>query len=99
MQGDFFGSPTSSMCAGSFKFHSSRTDFQIARLDGSTDFTDDDLSADQAVGPVILSTRNRNVVFDRLTGDINITNRNGKVRPDQRPAYRQRHRRKPQRRG
>ena len=79
MQGDFFGSTHVEHIRGTFKFHSSRTDFQIARLDGSTDFTDDDLSADQAVGPVILSTRNRNVVFDRLTGDINITNRNGKV--------------------
>ena len=79
MQGDFFGSTHIEHVRGNFKFHSSRTDFQIARLDGSTDFTDDDLSADQAVGPVILSTRNRNVVFDRLTGDINITNRNGKV--------------------
>ncbi len=79
MQGDFFGSTHIEHVRGNFKFHSSRTDFQIARLDGATDFTDDDLSADQAVGPVILSTRNRNVAFDRISGDINITNRNGKV--------------------
>jgi len=79
MQGDFFGSTHLEGLRGGFKFHSSRTDFQIARLDGEANFTDDDLSADQAVGPVLLSTRNRNITLDRITGDINVTNRNGKV--------------------
>jgi hypothetical protein len=79
MQGDFFGTTHLELIRGGFKFHSSRTDFQIARLDGEANFTDDELSADQAVGPVILSTRNRNITLDRITGDINVTNRNGKV--------------------
>jgi hypothetical protein len=79
MQGDFFGSTHLERIRGGFKFHSSRTDFQIAQLDGEANFTDDDLSADQAVGPVLLSTRNRNITLDRITGDINVTNRNGKV--------------------
>lgn len=79
MQGDFFGSTHLERIRGGFKFHSSRTDFQMARLDGETNFTDDDLTADQAVGPVILSTRNRNITLDRIAGDINVTNRNGKV--------------------
>jgi hypothetical protein len=79
MQGDFFGSTHLERLRGGFKFHSSRTDFQIARLDGEANFTDDDLSADQAVGPVVLSTRNRNITLDRVTGDITVTNRNGKV--------------------
>ena len=79
MQGDFFGNTHLEHIRGGFKFHSSRTDFQIARLDGETNFTDDDLSTDQAVGPVVLSTRNRNITLERITGDINVTNRNGKV--------------------
>lgn len=79
MQGDFFGSTHLERIRGGFKFHSSRTDFQMARLDGETNFTDEDLTADQAVGPVILSTRNRNITLDRIAGDINVTNRNGKV--------------------
>ena len=79
MQGDFFGSTHLERIRGGFKFHSSRTDFQIARLDGETNFTDDDLSTDQAVGPVVLTTRNRNITLERITGDINVTNRNGKV--------------------
>ena len=79
IQGDFFGNIHLERVRSGFKFHSSRTDFQIARLDGDADFTEHDLSADQAVGPIILSTRNRNVTFDRVTGDVNITNKNGKV--------------------
>jgi DUF4097 and DUF4098 domain-containing protein YvlB len=79
IQGDFFGDIHLEHVTGGFKFHSSRTDFQIARLDGETDFTESDLSADQAVGPVVLSTRNRNITLDRIAGDITVTNRNGKV--------------------
>jgi len=79
VQGDFFGDIHLEHVTGGFHFHSSRTDFQIARLDGETNFTEGDLSADQAVGPVVLSTRNRNVTLDRVSGDVTITNRNGKV--------------------
>jgi DUF4097 and DUF4098 domain-containing protein YvlB len=79
VQGDFFGNIHIEHVTEGFKFHSSRTDFQIARLDGATDFTEGELSADQAVGPLVLSTRNRNVTLDRVSGDVTITNRNGKV--------------------
>ena len=79
MQGDFFGDTHLEHIRGTFKFHSSRTDFQLARLDGEASFGDDDLSADQALGPVLLSTRNRNITLDRITGDVTVTNRNGKI--------------------
>ena len=79
MQGDFFGDTLLEHIRGGFKFHSSRTDFQLARLDGEASFSDDDLSADQALGPVVLSTRNRNVTLDRISGDVTVTNKNGKV--------------------
>lgn len=79
IQGDFFGDIHLDHVTSGFRFHSSRTDFSVARLDGATDFTEDDLSADQAVGPVVLSTRNRNVTLDRVSGDVTITDRNGKI--------------------
>jgi DUF4097 and DUF4098 domain-containing protein YvlB len=79
MQGDFFGDTHLDHIRGSFKFKSSRTDFQLARLDGEASFSDDDLSAEQAVGPVFLSTRNRNIKLDRIAGDVTVTNKNGKV--------------------
>lgn len=79
MQGDFFGDTHLEHIRGGFKFHSSRTDFQLARLDGEASFSDDDLSADQVVGPVVLTTRNRNITLDRIAGDVSVTNKNGKV--------------------
>ena len=79
MQGDFFGDTQLEHIRGAFKFHSSRTDFQVARLDGEASFSDDDLSADQALGPVVLTTRNRNITLDRIAGDITVTDKNGKV--------------------
>jgi hypothetical protein len=79
MQGDFFGDTQLEHIRGAFRFHSSRTDFQLARLDGQASFSDDDLSADQALGPVVLTTRNRNITLDRISGDVTVTNKNGKV--------------------
>jgi len=80
IQGDFFGDTHVEHIQGTFHFHTSRTDFQLARLDGQIDIsTDEDLSADQMVGPVILTTRNRNITLDRIAGDVTITNKNGKV--------------------
>jgi hypothetical protein len=79
MQGDFFGDTHLDHIRGAFKFKSSRTDFQLARLDGEASFSDDDLSADQAVGPVFLNTRNRNITLDNIAGDVTVTNKNGKV--------------------
>ncbi len=61
-------------------FHTSRTDFQLARLDGEVEISpDSNLSADQALGPVVLTTHGRNIRLDRVAGDIAVTNRNGTI--------------------
>ena len=80
VQGDFFGDTHVEHIRAPFRFHTSRTDFQLARLDGQLDISsEEDLSADQMIGPVILNTRNRNITLDRVAGDVTITNKNGKV--------------------
>jgi len=80
IEGDFFGSTHLEHVRNNIRFHTSRTDFQLARLDGDLDISsDEDLSADQAVGPVILNTRDRNITLDRISGDLSVTNRNGSV--------------------
>jgi hypothetical protein len=80
VQGDFFGDTHVEHVRSNFRFHTSRTDFQLARLDGQIDISsDEDLTADQMIGPVILNTRNRNITLDRIAGDVTITNKNGKV--------------------
>jgi DUF4097 and DUF4098 domain-containing protein YvlB len=78
IDGDFFGSAHFEHIRGPLKFHTSRTDFQLARLDGELDI-DSDLSVTEAVGPLTLTTGNRNVTLERIAGDVSVTNRNGSV--------------------
>jgi DUF4097 and DUF4098 domain-containing protein YvlB len=80
MDGDFYGTTHIERVRGAIRFHSSRTDLRLARLDGQIEFSPgSDFSIDQAVGPIILSTRSHNVTFERVSGDISVTNRNGSV--------------------
>ena len=80
IDGDFFGTSHLEHIRGPIKFHSSRTDMQLSRLDGETDISNHaDLSANDAVGPLTISTRNRNISLDRIAGDVSVTNQNGSV--------------------
>ena len=80
MTGEFFGDTHFEHIRGPIKFHTSRTDFQLGRLDGEIEISNNsDLSASDALGPVTLTTRNRNINFERIGGDVSITNRNGSV--------------------
>ncbi len=80
MTGEFFGTTHLEHIQGSIHFHTSRTDFQLARLDGEVEISPNaDLSADQVAGPVTLNTRNRNITLERVSGDLAVTNRNGSV--------------------
>jgi DUF4097 and DUF4098 domain-containing protein YvlB len=80
MDGDFYGTTHIERVRGAIRFHSSRTDLRLARVDGAIEFSPgSDFSVDQAVGPIVLSTRSHNVTFERVSGDISVTNRNGSV--------------------
>jgi DUF4097 and DUF4098 domain-containing protein YvlB len=80
LAGDFYGSTHLERISGEIKYHTSRTDFQLARLDGEMTISPDaDLSVDRALGPVVLTTRNRNITLERIAGDLSVTNRNGSV--------------------
>lgn len=80
MSGEFFGTTHLEHVRGPIRFHTSRTDLQLARLEGEVEIsTNADLSADQVAGPVILNTRDRNITFERVSGDLAVTNRNGSV--------------------
>lgn len=80
MSGEFFGMTHLEKIAGEIQFHTSRTDLQLARLDGELEISSSaDLSADQAIGPMVLNTRNRNITLERIAGDISVVNRNGTV--------------------
>jgi DUF4097 and DUF4098 domain-containing protein YvlB len=80
MRGDYFGTTHFERVRGPIKFHTSRTDLQLARLDGEIEISNNaDLNASDAVGPLILTTGNRNITLDRIGGDVTVTNRNGSV--------------------
>ena len=80
MSGEFFGTTHLQHITSNVRFHTSRTDLRLARLDGEIAISPNaDLTADQAVGPLTLTTRNRNITLDRVGGDVSVTNRNGSV--------------------
>ena len=78
--GEFFGTTHLEHISGSVHLHTSRTDLQIARLDGEVESVpNEDLMVDQAVGPFALTTSNRNIRLDRIAGDVAVTDRNGTI--------------------
>ncbi|MFC6646811.1 DUF4097 family beta strand repeat-containing protein [Granulicella cerasi] len=80
LEGDFFGSTHVERVNGVTRFQTSRTQFQVARLDGELDLSGGaDFRASQVLGPVTLTTRNRNITLDRVEGRIQVNNRNGSV--------------------
>ena len=80
LNGEFFGDTHLERIRDSIKFHTSRTDFQLARLDGEVEISpNSDLSASQALGPVNLTTRSRNITLEHVAGDTSVSNSNGSV--------------------
>lgn len=80
INGEFYGDCHFERIRGFIKFHTSRTDLQLVRLDGEIEISPNaDLSISEVVGPLTLSTGNRNISLDRVSGDISVTNRNGSV--------------------
>jgi DUF4097 and DUF4098 domain-containing protein YvlB len=80
LAGDFFGTTHLEQINGVVSFKTSRTQFQAARIDGDFDVAlDSELEANQVLGPVTLSTRDRAITLDRVQGNVQISNRNGAV--------------------
>ncbi|MGH9596226.1 MAG: DUF4097 family beta strand repeat-containing protein [Edaphobacter sp.] len=80
MRGEFFGDTHFERIRGPIKVHTSRTDFQLDRLDGEVEIGNNaELTASNAVGPLTLTTYSRNITLDRIAGDVFVTNRNGSV--------------------
>jgi DUF4097 and DUF4098 domain-containing protein YvlB len=80
IRGEFFGDTHFEHIRGPIKFHTSRTDFQLGRLDGEVEIGNSaELTASNAVGPVTLTTYSRNITLDRIAGDVFVTNKNGSV--------------------
>lgn len=79
MQGDFFGTTHLERVNGAVRFHSSRTQFEVARLDGTFEVDRNDLTGSEMLGPVTMTTRYKNVSLERVQGSLTLTNQNGSI--------------------
>jgi DUF4097 and DUF4098 domain-containing protein YvlB len=60
-------------------FHSSRSDFELAKLDGDLDMDRTDLRADNIVGPTTMNLKTKDVQLDSVSGAFNLQGENGDV--------------------
>lgn len=79
MDGDFFGDVHLENLQGPVHLHSSRTDLQVAHLGGSVSLDSGDLTIDNAMGPIAITTRAKDVELHRITGDLRVHNSDGEV--------------------
>ncbi|MBI2679332.1 MAG: DUF4097 family beta strand repeat protein [Candidatus Koribacter versatilis] len=79
LRGDYFGSINVSRVPKPVRFSSSRTNLEIAKLDGDMRMESGDLRISSMSGPVTLRTRSKDIHFDSLTGDLTLDDSNGEV--------------------
>lgn len=80
MRGDFFGAGHIERIQGPMQMRTSRTELRFVRLDGHIDIDPDhDMTVEEALGPIVLNTRNRDIVLNRVAGDVTVSNKNGSV--------------------
>ena len=79
LDGEFFGDTHLEQVGSAVHFHSSRTDLAIQKLLGDMTMDSSDLNLNQAVGPVRIVTRSKDIDVSQLTGDAHIENNNGDV--------------------
>jgi DUF4097 and DUF4098 domain-containing protein YvlB len=60
-------------------FHSSRSDFELAKLDGDLDMDRTDLRADNIVGPTTMNLKTKDVQLDSVSGEFRLQGDNGDV--------------------
>lgn len=79
LDGEFFGDTHLEQISSAVHFHSSRTDLEIPRLMGDLTMDSSDLNIGQAVGPVRIVTRSKDVDLSQFAGDLHLENNNGDV--------------------
>jgi hypothetical protein len=79
LDGEYFGGITVSKIAKGVKFHTSRTDMEVAKLDGDLTMDGGDLRANNMAGPVKVLTRSKDIHLDDLSGDLRIENSNSTI--------------------
>ncbi len=79
LTGDFFGDVHLNHLVGTVHLHSSRTEIQAARLDGTLSLSDGDLTMENALGPILVSTRAMDISLKHVQGQVTVKNSDGSV--------------------
>ncbi len=79
LDGEYFGGISLSKISKTIRFHTSRTDMELAKLDGDLTMDAGDLRANNVVGPMKLLTRSKDVHLDELYGDLRLENANSTI--------------------
>jgi DUF4097 and DUF4098 domain-containing protein YvlB len=79
VNGDVIGELKLSKIGKGVAFHSSRSEFELAKLDGDLDMDRTDLRADNIVGPTSMNLRTKDVQLDSVSGELRVQGENGNV--------------------
>ena len=79
LTGDFFGDVNLDHLQGMLHLHSSRTEIQASRLDGTVTLSDGDVSMENARGPVLVSTHAMDITLKQIQGVVTVKNSDGSV--------------------
>jgi DUF4097 and DUF4098 domain-containing protein YvlB len=79
MTGDYFGTTRLSKIANSVHFLSSRTDLEMAKLDGDLVLDSGDLRVSSLAGPTRVVTRSKDIRLDNFTGNVHIEDNNSDI--------------------
>ena len=79
LTGDFFGTTRLAKVANSVHFQSSRTDMEMAKLDGDLVMESGDLRASSLAGPTRVITRSKDIRLNDFSGNVHIEDNNSDI--------------------
>lgn len=79
LEGEFFGDTKLSHIGKSVKFHSTRTDLELGKLDGDLTMDSGDLRANSIAGPFEVRTKAKDIRLEDISGPITVENSHGEI--------------------
>ena len=79
LEGDYLGDVSLAQIHAPLSFHSSRTSFEVDRLDGDLSLNHNDLSLRRATGKVHASSRAKNISLSSLAGPLSVETADGDI--------------------
>jgi len=79
LEGEFFGDTKLSHIGKSVKFHSTRTDLELGKLDGELSMDSGDLRVSSVAGPFEVRTKAKDIRLEDISGPITVENSHGEI--------------------